>query len=198
MTARWTLVAYRTPTEPSTARVSAWRALHRLGGLYLGPTVCLLPTAIADPTQLARIQTRVTAAGGTFDVFEIESFAPVAEARLRSRCNEARADEYAEIVEQSEAIVAELEREGARGKFTFAEVEENEAGLTKLRHWLRRVTVRDVFGCPERAAAGAAVRRAEEQLAAFVERAIARETGAKVAEPFTPHERRLRVVRGQE
>ena len=83
------------------------------GGLYLGPTVCLLPTAIADPTQLARIQTRVTAAGGTFDVFEIESFAPVAEARLRSRCNEARADEYAEIVEQSEAIVAELEREGA-------------------------------------------------------------------------------------
>ena len=60
------------------------------------------------------------------------------------------------------------------------------------------MTVRDVFGCPERAAAGAAVRRAEEQLAAFVERAIPRETGANVAEPFTLHERRLRVVRGEE
>jgi hypothetical protein len=197
MTARWTLVAYRTPTEPSTARVSAWRALHRLGGLYLGPTVCLLPTALADRAQLARIQTRVNAAGGTFDVFEIELFAPDAEARLRSRCDEARAAEYAEIVERSEAIVHELEREGARDKFTFAEVEENEAGLTKLRQWLRRVTVRDVFGCPARAAANAAVRRAEDRLAAFVEQAIAREAGASVAEAFAPSERRLRVVHGE-
>ena len=60
------------------------------------------------------------------------------------------------------------------------------------------MTVRDVFGCPERAAAGAAVQRVEERLAAFVEQAIAREAGTNVTEPLTSHERRLRVVRGKE
>jgi hypothetical protein len=49
-------------------------------------------------------------------------------------------------VERPRTLVDELEREGARDKFTFAEVEENEAGVANVRGWLRRVTARDLSG----------------------------------------------------
>jgi len=198
MPAQWCLVAYQTPAEPSTARVSAWRGLHRLGGLYLGPTVCLLPARLADQGQLEAIGARVRAAGGAFDVLEIESFAPDAEALIRGRYNEARAAEYAEIVERAAAVVAELDRESTRDKFTFAEVEENEADLTKLRRWLRRVAGRDLFECGARDGADAAVKGTEARLATFVEVAIAREAGAADDGASSSDQPSLRVVRGSD
>jgi hypothetical protein len=44
----WPLIAYNTPKQPSTARVTAWRRLHRLGALYIGPSTCLLPAGLTD------------------------------------------------------------------------------------------------------------------------------------------------------
>lgn len=130
----------------------------------------------ADPAKLAAIGGRVRAAGGSLELLTVGAFERGAEGRLQSRYNEARAAEYAEIVERARTLVDELEREGARDKFTFAEVEENEAGVANARGWLRRVTARDLFGCDARSEAELAVRRAEERLAAFTEQAVARES----------------------
>jgi hypothetical protein len=170
----WLLVAYQAPASPSTARVLAWRGLHALGGIYLGPTVCLLPSQVADRSKLQAIGDRVTAAGGAFEIMTVEAFEPQAERRLQSRYNEARSAEYAEIAERAAAIVDELGRESARGKFTFAEVEENEAGVAKVRGWVRRVNARDLFGCDSRSEAELAIQRAEQTLAVFTEQAVAR------------------------
>ena len=51
----WVLIAYRTPKQPSTARVAAWRRLHRLGALYVGPSTCLLPAELAGEQALAAV-----------------------------------------------------------------------------------------------------------------------------------------------
>jgi hypothetical protein len=176
----WTLIAYRAPASPSTSRVSAWRSLHRLGAVYLGPSVCLLPTRLAEPRVLDDLATRVTSAGGSFDVLPITAFEPQAEAIAQARYNEARDAEYAEVVERAEAVGAELAREAAHDKYTFAEVEENEADLARLRRWLRRVVRRDLFGASARGAATAAIERAEAELATFIEQAMAREGGGGV------------------
>jgi hypothetical protein len=175
MPAGWLLAVYRTPTSPSTARVAAWRGLHALGGLFIAPTACILPPAIADTRQLEAIALRVRSAGGSFEVLEVEAFAEATELTLRGRYSEARDAEYAEVVEQAEAMVDELDREGSRNKFTYAEVEENEADLAKLQRWLRRVRTRDIFASSGRAAAVAAVERAAARLEAFVGDAIAQE-----------------------
>lgn len=175
MPAAWLLAVYRTPTSPSTARVAAWRGLHALGGLFIAPTVCVLPPAVGDARQLDAVAMRVRSAGGSFEVFEVEAFAEATELTLRARYSEARDAEYAEVVEQAEAMIAELDREGARDKFTYAEVEENEADLAKLQRWLRRVRARDVFASAGRAAAVSGVERAATRLEAFVGEAIARE-----------------------
>jgi hypothetical protein len=191
------LVAYQAPASPSTARVSAWRGLHALGGIYLGPTVCLLPSQVADRGKLEAIRGRVMAAGGSFEMLTVEAFEEQAERRLESRYNAARAAEYAEIFERATAIVDELGRESARGKFTFAEVEENEAGIAKVRGWLRRVNVRDLFGCQARSEAELAIKRAEQTLAAFIEQAVARESAVGGSAKPTSESSRLRLVRGE-
>jgi hypothetical protein len=167
----WRLVVYRAPKEPSTARVAAWRRLHRLGGLYIGPSVCLIPQGLADRRALDRVAEGVRSAGGTFDALVVEAFADDAQALLVDRFNSARDAEYAEVVERGRALLAELEREGARDKFTFAEVEENEADLGKLRHWLATLAARDLFGADGRGPAERAVREAEDALQRFAERA---------------------------
>jgi Protein ChrB, N-terminal len=171
MPTEWVLVAYRAPAEPSTARVAAWRRLHRLGGLYIGSSVCLIPRALARPGALDHVAEGVRAAGGTFDVLVVEAFAEEAQALLAGRFNAARDAEYAEVVERAEALQAELEWEGERGKFTFAEVEENEADLVKLQRWLQTVAGRDLLGAPGRPGAEAAVGAAAEAVRRFAERA---------------------------
>jgi hypothetical protein len=197
MAESWTLVTYQAPASPSTARVAAWRGLHGLGALYLGPSVCVLPSRLADPAALEPIASRVRAGGGTFQMMSVEAFGAESEVYLQQRCNEARAAEYAEIVERAQALVAELAREGAREKFTFAEVEENEADLVRLRQWFRRVAVRDLFGCAARADAEAAVHDAAERLAAFVDEAIGRETERAIGTSDVAAQPHLHIVNGR-
>jgi hypothetical protein len=75
------------------------------------------------------------------------------------------------VVERALALQAELEREGAQGKFTFAEVEENKADLGKLRRWLKALGDRDLLGASGRDAADHAVREAADSVLRFAERA---------------------------
>lgn len=184
----WLLITYRAPKEPSTARVAAWRRLHRLGAIYIGPSTCLVPIELLPHDgALDTVAEGVTKAGGSFDVFRVDAFAPDAERALLARFNTARDAEYAEVVERAEALVAELRREGERGKFTFAEVEENEADLAKLQRWLEAVRRRDRFRSSRRAEAEAAVQAAEERLRTFVERSAQAEEHEPEPPPSQGH-----------
>jgi hypothetical protein len=169
----WLLICYRAPRHPSTVRVAAWRRLRRLGALYIGPSTCLLPGDLADDHALSTIAEGITGGGGSIETFRIDSFAAEAEQALLARFNADRDAEYAEVVERAHALIDELDREGQRGKFTFAEVEENEADLVKLRRWLAAIVGRDRYGAEGRAGAERAVAEAETALRAFTERSAA-------------------------
>jgi hypothetical protein len=166
----WLLISYRAPKQPSTARVAAWRRLHRLGALYLGPSTCLLPVGLADERALATVAEGITAAGGSIDTFRIEAFTAEGQQALLQRFNADRDAEYTEVVERAQALIDELDRESQRGKFTFAEVEENEADLVKLRRWLDTIARRDRCGAAGRASAVQAVAQADQALRVFTER----------------------------
>jgi len=167
----WVIAVYRAPKEPSTARVAAWRRLHRLGALYVGPSVCLIPRGLTEQKALDQIADGVRSAGGTFDMLVVDAFSEETQALLAGRFNSARDAEYSEVIERAQALKVELEREGGRGKFTFAEVEENEADLDKLKRWLGTIGRRDLFGAPGRSAAEQSVREAADVLQRFAERA---------------------------
>jgi hypothetical protein len=58
------------------------------------------------------------------------------------------------VLERLPELHAELARERARRRVTYAEAEECEADLDRFRCWLGKITARDYFGAPGGAAAG--------------------------------------------
>jgi hypothetical protein len=162
------------PSSPSTARVAAWRGLRALGGVLLGPSVCIVPARLGADEELAAIERRVTSAGGSFDRYVIAASEAETELRWRQRFNEARDAEYAEVAAAARDLVHELqaaERRGYRG------IEQREIDIVKLRAALRRVNRRDLFGAAARTDAAAAVERVGALFAALSGEAMTGEAG---------------------
>jgi hypothetical protein len=67
--------------------------------------------------------------------------------------------------------------ETARGRATYAEVEESEADLERFEKWLASITARDYFGAPGGTAARAAVQQCGEALAGFEAAALVADLG---------------------
>ena len=64
--------------------------------------------------------------------------------------------------------------------FTYAELEENEVDLVKLRYWLERVRDRDVFGAPTACRPRLpSLAECEEQLEAYATRVYAEEAESR-------------------
>ena len=73
---------------------------------------------------------------------------PVEHQQLIGEFNAARDAEYAEVLERLPAFRQELDLERARGRVTYAEVEESEADLERFRSWLAKIGARDYFAAP--------------------------------------------------
>lgn len=161
---RWLLVSVTTGSDASL-RVHVWRQLRKLGAVYLQNSVCLLPDVAAVPQTVQRLAARVNTTGGKARVLHTAFVDQAEEATLITEQRADRDLEYAEVLERTPAFLAEIAKETARGRATYAEVEESEADLERFDKWLASITARDYFS----AAGGEAAREAvAECRAAFV------------------------------
>lgn len=192
------LVSASTAGAPAATRVRVWRKLRSLGALYLQQSVCLLPDRDPVRRQVQRLIASVRKDGGTARSLTVTVTDGAEYAQLVAEFNAERDVEYAEVVERAPDLLSELEKETARGRATYAEVEESEADLERFDKWLNKITARDYFGAPGGEAARAAVERCRSALAAFEDAAIAAQAGEHAAggEPETvlPASARLRAV----
>lgn len=166
---RWLLLIYRVPQDPPGRRTYVWRQLKQLGAVYLQQAAAVLPDRPALRAALAALAERIRTQAGEASLLETTSPTAAWEQELIQRFNRARDEEYAEMVETVERFEEELRRESRKGKFTFAELEENEADWEKLQRWRERIAARDFFGGAGRAAADAALERGRLALAAFAD-----------------------------
>ncbi len=167
----WLLLIYRVPSEPSRLRSAVWRRLKRLGAIYLQNSAAALPASSGAERALRKLRSEIQAMNGTAVLLSCSVLA--GEQHVMAAFQAARDDEYEEIVDKCQDFLAEVEKEYAAGHFTFAELEENEVDLVKLRNWLARVRARDVFGASGLAGAQQALRRCEESLEAYAARVYA-------------------------
>lgn len=174
----WVVVSVSTAGAPASLRVLVWRRLRSWGALYLQQSVCMLPAQRRVLTDLTRLVSRVTEQGGTARVVAVQVTDPVAEAGLINELNAARDVEYTDLVDRLPAFHTELEQETARGRATYAEVEESEADLHRYQAWLGKITARDYFHAPAGATAHAAVQAAATALAVFEQAALTAENPA--------------------
>lgn len=168
----WLVISVSTAGAAGTLRVQVWRKLRSLGALYLQQSVCLLPARAEVLRDLRRLADRIHQQGGTARILRMRFADPADEDAVIEELNAARDAEYAEVLERLPALRQELAEETARGRLTYAEVEESEADLDRFRTWLAKIAARDYFSAPGGQAAREAVEDAAAELAAFEEAAL--------------------------
>src|SRR5581483_195340 len=105
--ARWVLLAYRLPREPSTPRIALWRKLRALGAVQLVDNLAALPLDSQNREQMEWLADEVIEAGGDASIWLGEP-ASAAQARaLVAAVNDARAEEYRAIAVEAERARAE-------------------------------------------------------------------------------------------
>ncbi len=137
--------------------MSLWRQLKAAGALYLQDSVCALPDTAEHRALFEGLAMEVRNNDGQALVLVANGLADADEESVIERFNAERDRDYAEIAEQCAVLMAEFERERARGRFTYAELEDTEGNLDRLRRWIERVAARDFFAAPRAAEAHAAL-----------------------------------------
>jgi hypothetical protein len=142
----WVLLAYRMPRDPSTARVTIWRKLRRLGVVQLVDGLVALPADARTKEQLEWIADEVLDGGGEATVWVGRPGSAADERRLATRMAAAVAEEYRTVL----AEVVQTAPDGEVGR---------RRTLARLQRELHRIGRRDFFPPPERDQAYGAVRR---------------------------------------
>jgi hypothetical protein len=190
----WLLISVSTAGAAATLRVQVWRKLRSLGALYLQQSVCLLPTRPEVVREVRRLADRMRQHGGSSRVLRIAITDPAEREQVIAELNAARDAEYAEVLERLPSFMEELAMERARGRATYAEVEESEADLERFRSWMAKIAARDYFDAPCGQAARDAVARAAEALAEFEQAALSAEAPSDSVALQPRPSRRLRAV----
>ena len=171
--AGWLLLVYRVPPEPTRLRATVWRRIKSLGAIYLQNSVAALPASPATERAFRKLRREILDMSGTAVLMSATALA--GESEVREQFQAARDDEYEEIVDKCQDFLRQVQKEYDENHFTYAELEENEVDLVKLRNWFAKVTERDVFGARGRAATERALGQCEQSLEAYAARVYAEE-----------------------
>lgn len=178
-TRNWLLLVYRIPSEPTRLRAGVWRKLKGLGAIYVQNSAAALPSSPVGERALRTLRAEIDDMGGTAYLFE--SAVIGGQANLVESFNAARDDEYDEIVDRCEDFLRQIEKEYAANHFTYAELEENDVDLQKLKGWRDKIHGRDVFGAKGVDQVNAAIARCEQVLDEYAARVYAEEGEAPPA-----------------
>lgn len=144
--ASWLMLSYKVPSEPARHRMAVWRRLKSLGAIYLNNGVCLVPSNPDHLRQVRILANEISEMGGEAVVLEAAPIDPAQRERVADRFRSDRDEAYQEFIERCNGFEDEIARESAAGKFTYAELEENDEDLKKLRTWFEKIRKLDFYG----------------------------------------------------
>lgn len=167
----WLLLVYRVPSEPTRLRSTVWRRLKSLGAIYLQNSAAALPASVAAERALRKLRSEILDMSGTAALLSCTVLA--GEQEVRAAFQAARDDEYEEIVDKCHDFLGQVKKEYDENHFTYAELEENEVDLEKLRNWFARIRQRDAFGASGRPAAEKGLETCQQALDEYAARVYA-------------------------
>jgi hypothetical protein len=163
----WLLLVYKVPAEPARKRVGLWRKLKGLGAVYLQGGVCLLPRTDEHVRQLKMIENELGAAGGEAVILDTVALDRAQDEKVLARFKADRDEQYREFLDKCDDFEREVAKEVTANHFTYAELEENEVDLKKLKVWLGKIRALDFYGAPLAGEADARLAACEEVLDAY-------------------------------
>ncbi|MFE5410547.1 Chromate resistance protein ChrB [Microbacterium sp. NPDC056569] len=169
----WLVVIPRVPAEPSRHRVAVWRELRRVGAVPAASGAWTMPDLPAFTGALPTVRELAQRGGGTLAVLRADSHGDDDIAVLRDAFLAARTDEWEEFIADCGKFSDEIDREIAKAKFTFGELEEEEQSLERLRRWHRDLRRRNVVELGIAATATQGLEDVTEKLAGYAEQVFA-------------------------
>lgn len=155
---KWLLLTYKVPAEPSAKRLALWRRLKSLGAVYLQNGVCLLPKTDEHVRRLKVLENDIATMEGDCVLLETIALDRQQEEKVISRFKADRDDQYQELLGRCQGFEAEIAKEIAIQKFTYAELDEEETDLKKLENWYEKIRKLDFYDAPLAATAQARLR----------------------------------------
>ncbi|MHC1692932.1 MAG: Chromate resistance protein ChrB [Sphaerochaetaceae bacterium] len=111
----WLTINYSLPKGPSRVRVSVWRKLKKSGAVILGQSIWFLPVNETNETFLQTISAEITQNGGESYVMRMIPHNESTAQHIVSAFNQARDEEYTELLEQCDDLLRELEMKSEYG-----------------------------------------------------------------------------------
>jgi hypothetical protein len=153
--------------------MALWRELRRSGAVPLGQATWAVPDLPAVRPLLDRLVELVGPADGSLLVLAATGYAGSDAVRLERLYADAREAEWSEFVADCGKYLAELGKEERIGKYTLAELEEEEQSLDRLRRWYRELRGRDLLAVPATRDAGVELKQCEERFDGYAEQVYA-------------------------
>lgn len=169
----WLLLTYKIPPEPPRHRVAVWRKLKGLGAVYLQNGVCLLPRTDEHRRALKIIENEIASADGESVLLESVPSDKIQTDKVITRFKADRDEEYRELLGRCDAFDAEIAHERAIQHFTYAELEENEVDLKKLKSWFEKIRKLDFYGAALGGEAASRITACEALLEAYAQEVFA-------------------------
>lgn len=142
----WLLLTYKVPSEPAAKRIAIWRRLKGMGAVYLQNGVCVLPKTDDHVRKLKMLENDIAEAKGESVILETVALDRAQEGRVVARFKADRDEAYMEFIDKCDDFEREVAKEIAAGHYTYAELEENDVDLKKLRGWLTKIEKLDFYG----------------------------------------------------
>ena len=163
-------MTYKVPPEPAAKRIALWRRLKGMGAVYLQNGVCLLPQTDEHMRQLKMLEHDADEMGGEAVLLLTKSLDANQEEKVVARFKADRDEQYREFLGKCDAFEAEIAKEIAKQKYTFAELEEEDNDLKKLQIWLRKINSLDFYKASLSASALDRMKVCEDLLADYAQR----------------------------
>lgn len=163
---KWLFFSCKLPPRPSKVRVYVWRQLKKIGAVNYR-SVWVVPHVKKVMPGLEALAAYIESYGGGSLLIEGKPANKGEQDRILKAFLEASTEEYQEIVNKCEDFLKEIATEIAKENFIFAEVEENEEELDKLKKWLRKIEERHLVKNPLRKLATDKLKLCEKALDDF-------------------------------
>ncbi|PSH65178.1 Chromate resistance protein ChrB [Phyllobacterium sophorae] len=166
----WLLLTYKVPPDPASKRVALWRRLKGMGAIYLQNGVCLLPKADDHVRRLKMLGNDIAEMRGEAVILETVALDRSQEDKVVARFKDDRDEQYREFLGRCADFEAEIAKEIAINKFTYAELEEEDTDLKKLQGWLEKIRKLDFYGATLADEAAERLRGCEALLESYAQR----------------------------
>jgi hypothetical protein len=166
----WLLLSYKVPPEPAAKRIALWRKLKGMGAVYLQNGVCLLPKTDDHLRRLKVLENDVDEMGGESVLLETIGLDRGQEEKVINRFTADRDEAYREFIAKCADFEGEIDKETKAEHFTYAELEENDEDLEKLKGWLAKIRKLDFYEAPVSAEADARLQHCASLLETYAKR----------------------------